>query len=430
MSKKYEDLSKEELLKKLREFEKELKNNKYWLVWENEKFPEQVVLECENNLPVLEEVNNKEIKIPNCDEDYNILIEWDNYHALTVLNYTHENKIDVIYIDPPYNTGNKDFIYNDHFVDKEDSYRHSKWLNFMEKRLKLARNLLKEDWVIFISIDDNEQAQLKLLCDKIFWEENFVSQIIWKKTENIKMDSKYISWNTEYILCYKWIERKSFNKQFSDIERFNLEDKKWKYYLRKLDSKSSTYSKWMDYIIEYDWIKYYAWWSYEKYLERQKSPKAKDSTWLWSKNKYLEWLENWEIIFKNWNVYNKVRYDWIAKKPYISLITEFSQQTWQKEFEEIFWARIFDHPKPRNMIKKLLSMTVDKNSTILDFFAWSWTTWHAVLELNKEDNWNRKFILCTNNQNNICEEVTYKRLEKVMNWYNKNWDWEFINWLW
>jgi len=110
-------------------------------MWDREKEPEQVVLDCENNLPVLKRVKGKEIKTD--DGEDNILIEGDNYHALTVLNYTHKEKIDVIYIDPPYNTGNKDFIYNDRFVDKEDGYRHSKWLNFMEKRLNIAKNLLK-----------------------------------------------------------------------------------------------------------------------------------------------------------------------------------------------------------------------------------------------------------------------------------------------
>jgi len=416
---------------KIKELEQELENlkntKKYWLVWDNEKEPEQVVLDCQRKLPILKEHKNK--KILN-DESWesNILIQWDNYHALQVLNYTHKEAIDVIYIDPPYNTWNKDFIYNDKYIDKEDTYRHSKWLNFMSKRLELAYDLLKEDWVIFISIDDNEQAQLKLLCDDIFWEENFVAQIVWRKTENIKMDSKYISWNTEYILCYIWKLRDSFNKQFSDVERFNLQDEKWKYYLRKLDSKSSTYSKWMDYIIEHEWKKYYAWSSYEKYLERQIKAKAKDATWLWSQNKYLEWFKSWEIIFKNWNVYNKVRYDWIAKKPYISLINDISQQTWQKELDDLFWNRVFDHPKPTLLIKKLLSIVSKKDSLILDFTAWSWTTWHAVLDLNKEDWGNRKFILCTNNENNICEEITYERIKRVSNWYTNS-KWNEIAWL-
>jgi len=162
----YDELSKEELLKIVKKQEKELKSKKYGLVWDSEREPEQVVLDCENNLPVLKRIKDKEIKTDNTED--NIIIEGDNYHALTVLNYTHKEKIDVIYIDPPYNTGKKDFRYNDKYVELDDGYRHSKWLNFMEKRLNLARNLLKNTGILLISIDDNEVAQLKMLCDKIF----------------------------------------------------------------------------------------------------------------------------------------------------------------------------------------------------------------------------------------------------------------------
>ena len=133
---------------------------------------------CKNELPVLEEDKNKEI-VTDKEKPVNILIEGDNYHALSVLNYTHKGKVDAIYIDPPYNRGTGDhFIYNDKIVDKEDAYRHSKWLSFMEKRLKLAKNLLKNSGVIFISIDDNEFSQLELLCDDIFGEKNNIASLI------------------------------------------------------------------------------------------------------------------------------------------------------------------------------------------------------------------------------------------------------------
>src|SRR3989338_305938 len=166
-SMKYTDNNSEiEILKiEVSRLKKELKKKKkYGLVWEEK--PEEVIDMCKKKLPVLKEVKNKEI-ITDKNKPMNLLIEGDNYHALSVLNYTHAKKVDVIYIDPPYNTGNKDFIFNDRFVDKEDGYRHSKWLSFMEKRLKLAKNLLKDTGVIFISIDDNEFSQLKILCDEI-----------------------------------------------------------------------------------------------------------------------------------------------------------------------------------------------------------------------------------------------------------------------
>jgi len=180
---KYTDNNSEiEILKiEVSRLKKELKKKKkYGLVWEEK--PEEVIDMCKKKLPVLKEVKNKEI-ITDKNKPMNLLIEGDNYHALSVLNYTHAKKVDVIYIDPPYNTGNKDFIFNDRFVDKEDGYRHSKWLSFMEKRLKLAKNLLKDTGVIFISIDDNEMAQLKLLMDDknkgLFGEENFVQNFMW-----------------------------------------------------------------------------------------------------------------------------------------------------------------------------------------------------------------------------------------------------------
>jgi adenine-specific DNA-methyltransferase len=168
----------EKLKVEIERLKKELKEKKtYGLVWEKEKHKEEVVEMCKKKLPVLKEIKDKEI-ITDKNKPVNLLIEGDNYHALSVLNYTHAGKVDVIYIDPPYNTGNKDFIFNDNYVDREDAYRHSKWLSFMEKRLKLAKNLLKDTGVILISIDDNEVAQLKLLMDDknkgMFGEDNFL----------------------------------------------------------------------------------------------------------------------------------------------------------------------------------------------------------------------------------------------------------------
>ncbi len=447
---KYQDLTKEELLKKLWELENELKNKKYWLVWDAEKFPEQVVLECENNLPVLEDVKLKEIKNPpafgiplnkgDLNWDYNILIEWDNYHALTVLNYTHEAKIDVIYIDPPYNTGNKDFIYNDKFIEKEDKFRHSKWLNFMEKRLKLAQKLLKDDWVIFISIDDNEQAQLKLLCDKIFWEENFVWKWMWFRSATPPNLSHKIKKNFEYIIWYEkvknnkkyvWVKKESkstdpFTKPqntlkilkfppntiiFNNFTKWLI--KNWIYWTSKFPNKLLN-----DLIIE-NWY--------------NKNEVSFENKFVWLQEKLNEELINNTKVFCSKDLvlsYKKENYSNEVPPNIIdfSVWVETTEQAWNNLIE-IFWEKLFDYPKPVSLISYLINFINKKDSTILDFFAWSWTTWHAVLDLNKEDWWNRKFILCTNNENNICEEITYKRLEKVINWYNKKWDWEFVEWL-
>lgn len=192
-----------ELLAEIRKLEAELKRLKktkrYGLVWEEK--PEVFEAEAKNALPVLEEVGELAFA-DGSEKPQNLIIEGDNFHSLAALSYTHRGLVDVIYIDPPYNTGNKDFVYNDRYVDKEDDFRHSKWLSFMEKRLRLARDLLKETGVIFISIDDNEQAQLKMLCDEVFGEGNFVAQVIWEKKYSPQNDSKYISMMHDYLLCY------------------------------------------------------------------------------------------------------------------------------------------------------------------------------------------------------------------------------------
>ena len=193
----YTNWDRKELIKEIDQLRK---RKKYGLVWEDK--PENVVEQCKTELPVLEEVKNKEI-FTDPDKPVNLLIEGDNYHALSVLNYTHKGKIDVIYIDPPYNTGNKDFVYNDDYVDSEDMFRHSKWISFIEKRLKLAKNILSKNGVIFISIDDNEFAQLKFICDDIFGETNLIGIFTWirkKKGSNLSKEFRKI---TEYVLAYK-----------------------------------------------------------------------------------------------------------------------------------------------------------------------------------------------------------------------------------
>ena len=171
----------------------------YGLVWEDK--PEAVEERLREELPILQAVKDRALISKNPDAPNHILIEGDNLEALTTLAYTHEGKIDVIYIDPPYNTGNKDFIYNDSYVDSEDSYRHSKWLSFMARRLRIAKKLLSDRGVIFISIDDNEQAGLKLLCDQIFKSCNYISSIPWHSRQSLQNDTD-LSVIHEYLLCY------------------------------------------------------------------------------------------------------------------------------------------------------------------------------------------------------------------------------------
>ena len=164
MANDYSKLSKDELLKVVEKLES---RKKYGLIWDEERTKEKFEKDAENALPVLKEVKGKEINTDS-SKPFNILIEGENYHALSVLNYTHQGKIDVIYIDPPYNTGAKDWKYNNDYVDINDTYRHSKWLSMMSKRLRLAKKLLKDDGVLICAIDENELNRLGLLLEDIF----------------------------------------------------------------------------------------------------------------------------------------------------------------------------------------------------------------------------------------------------------------------
>lgn len=413
---KYKNLSKEQLLQLVEKQEKELKNKKYGLVWDSEREPEQVVLDCENNLPVLKRVKGKEIKT-NDDED-NILIEGDNYHALTVLNYTHKNKIDVIYIDPPYNRGEKDFIYNDNYVDKEDGFRHSKWLNYMQKRLNIAKNLLKEDGLIFISIDDLEFSQLKHIVNQIFGNNNFLGVLI-RKTKSITSDAKTgLNIQHEYcIVSAKNIDKIKLSGEKKTYESYSNPDND-----PKGDWTSSDPTA-MD-----DGRK-------NKNIEPITNPyTGKNDTpgngrrWRFNSDGYKKLIEEKKIIFKK--DYRDNERGFILKRYKNELESEFNvaqsllvenkflNQVATKELASIFKKKVFDFPKPLIYLKTLLNIANKENDAIiLDFFAGTGTTGHAVLELNKEDGGNRKFILCTNNENNICEDVTYPRIEKVINGY-------------
>lgn len=185
------------LLSYLSDLEKDVNGKKYGLVFEEHR--EEIDEVLDTHTPVLTE--DRDLFIDNGGQ-MNFLIEGDNLASLKLLEKTHKGKIDLIYIDPPYNTGNKDFIYDDIFVDSEDSFKHSKWVSFMSERLTIAKKLLSNEGAIFIQIDDNEQAPLKLLCDDVFSADNFMGIIIQNKM-NAKNDTVNIQKNHEYILAYR-----------------------------------------------------------------------------------------------------------------------------------------------------------------------------------------------------------------------------------
>lgn len=437
---KYKNLSKGELLSLLEKKEQELKNKKHGLVWDSEREPEKVVMDCKKYIPVLKRIKNKEIVTDNSED--NLLIEGDNYHALTVLCYTHQEKINFIYIDPPYNTGNKDFIYNDKYVDEEDRFRHSKWLNFMEKRLELMKKLLKDSGVICISISDIELCNLRLLCDQVFGPNNFIACIP-RRTKSSGKTSNKIVLNHDYILIY------SKNADLTTLGGVSYVDKKYEHedeYVERrgryklnqtLDYNSLRYSKDLDYPIEIDGEVYYPGGSYEKYLKRQNGDfKRTDWVWRWSKDLFKFGYENGFIVVKknkngNSRLYTKTY--WKAKigkkngEYFIEEIdrtkamttldlmdSEYSNDNAKKELKRYFNDTVFDYLKPSILLKTLLKLHTKSDGIVLDCFAGSGTLAQAVLELNKEDNGNRKFILCTNNEGSICENVTYPRVKKIM----------------
>jgi len=392
----------------------QIKGQKYGLVFEEHK--EAIDEKLENNLPVLTE--EKELFVGNGGE-MNFLLEGDNMASLQLLEKTHKGKIDVIYIDPPYNTGNKDFIYDDDFVDSADSFRHSKWLSFMEKRLRIARELLSEKGVIFISIDDNEQATIKILCDEIFGENNFVGNYIWRKKYGGGQAVDYFSTEHEYICVYRKTDQMFWRDE--TVERsskeFNHSDSNGIFKTTKLAKWGNT-SRREDRPTMYFPIK-----APDNSDCFPIAPDGNDGRWRIGKEKMKILEQNnlihWEQKENEWIPYEKEYFTGQTKtikdRSIIYDVAETGDGS--NVLTEIFNTKDkFLNPKPVEIIAKLLKNVSEKShsSTILDFFAGSGTTGHAVLKLNAEDGGKRRFILCTNNENGICRDITYERLKTVI----------------
>ena len=398
-------------------------HKKYGLVWEDK--PEEVEERLRSELPVLKEVKERAIISDDPDAPNHILIEGDNLEALVALTYTHAGKIDVIYIDPPYNTGNKDFIYNDSYVDREDGYRHSKWLSFMDKRLKIAKTLLSEDGTIFISIDDNEQAQLKLLCDEVFGIEYYVTSIPRITKLQRSAQEKHMDISHDYLLCYSHSEDFAHNIA-REIDESRVRKDAIGTYIEGdtkaiLADKSKGYSAGGDYDFEYNGRVY--------------SPVDRNGVrnrWLWTRER-MEAAAKLGILVETGSslrmqLYLDKKFDDKTNKmvPRSSNLifhtsdlmsdSKFTNSTGSAELRSVEDAlfRKFNNPKPLSLIKTLLTFYEDKNINVLDFFAGSGTTLHAIMLQNAEDGGNRTGILVSNNENSICEEVTYIRNKLVI----------------
>ena len=434
--------------KRIRELEKEnarlahelsVKMDKYGLYWLD--CPEAFDEESEDKIPVLEEVPDKEIR--NDDgKPIHILIEGDNYHALTCLNFTHRGKIDVIYIDPPYNTG-KDFYYKDKRtleqypngepIKMNHPLRHSAWLSFMEKRLKLAKWLLRDSGIIFISINDNEQANLKLLCDKIFREKNFITTFP-RKGNGGRQDSDHYAIVHEYVLGYARDITKLKAGEMVYERVFPLYDES-----RKLRYKVQLLRKWGDKSLRADRpnLYYPIYWN-PKTKEFSTKCKGKswkgiypmidaetEGRWRWGKTTMneafaeglVEMREDSGVLIPYERIYEDPD-DTEETKLYSSWIDKIDNSTGTALLKDMIKDCPFEYPKPVDLIARLIQMgSKRKDCVVLDFFAGSGTTFHAVSQLNSKDGGTRQCLLCTNTENNICDGVTYPRVSKVINGY-------------
>ena len=417
------------------ELEKEVRGKKYGLVFEEHR--ERVDVELTENIPVLKEEKKRFISRRGAETQsgrdalvasaapLNFLIEGDNLAALKLLEKTHRGRIDLIYIDPPYNTGNKDFIYNDSYVDKTDTFRHSKWLSFMQKRLEIARRLMSDKGVIFISIDDNEQAALKLLCDDVFGEENFIAQLVIQRSTNGMGDKKGFARNHDYCLCYQKSAASQFYGLTPDddyIKKFDKVDSHGRYKMDGILMKKGAGSRREDSPTLFFPL-YYSPQTGEVCLEKKRGFKERypikangsEGRWTWGREKIRE--ESYRLYgSSNGTIYVK---DYLTDDRRMKVKTILQNPAYltdraTNELIDIFGKKLFDTPKPVTLLKTLLDVATDKNSIVLDFFAGSGTTGHAVMKLNAEDGGKRKFILVTNNENGICEKVTYERLKRVM----------------
>lgn len=420
--KKNQSLSKDELLSENERLIDELKKSKkYGLVWEQK--PEDVVDMCKKRLPVLREVRKMAIKT-NKVEPVNILIEGDNYHAVSVLNFTHNKKIDVIYIDPPFNTGAQDWKYNNDYVDKNDAYRHSKWLCMMSHRLKVAKKLLRNDGVLICAIDDNECAHLGVLLEEIFHGYEIHCITIVHNPRGVQGDNFSYTHEYAYFVFKKGL--KVIGNRIiadKDISWRNLRDNGGE--SLRTDARNCFYGI----IVKNGKII-----GFTDVLNSDEHPEKQT---MQINDKFVVYPIDSEGIERKWRyslqsvekIKNLLR---TKKKSYgyeIQLGKNFGtvRTVWQdsKYDSNEYGTKLvnslvpncnFDFPKSvYNTFDCVAPILRSRNNAIiLDFFAGSGTTGHAVMILNKEDNGKRRFILNTDNENGIAREVCYPRIKKVI----------------
>ena len=457
----------EDTLIAINEIENELTRKKYGLVWEEHE--ERVDTQMKLNIPIFSEVVDKTI---NSDKNsrYNFLLEGDNLHSLRLLEKSYKNSIDVIYIDPPYNTGKKDFVYDDVYIDSNDGFIHSKWLSFMYKRLIIARGLISNDGVIVISIGYQEVNNLILLCQELFDDKQVTCVTV--QTSGGKPNGGF-TFVHEYLVFIApnnfmpnsmnftgGIERSPFEGlTLSTFSKTNRPNQAYPIFIDDNNMNIVGIGKSLAERIKEGC---YTGDPADFKFDFNEAPEGTSALWpISSKGVECVWrlipsrlLEDWEKgyikVIKNKAKNNPNNYsiqylpDGVIKKIISGDLEVLGRQDgaptlilgknrteggeiptiWtEKEFyttkgtdliKDIFKSNQFSYPKPLELITEIIRAVSKENSIILDFFAGSGTTAHAVLELNKEDGGNRRFILCTNNENGICENVTYPRIKTVI----------------
>lgn len=421
----YSDWSKEELIKRVHALEK---RKKYGLVWDEERTKEKFEADAEGKLPVLKEVKARETKT-DPEKPTHILIEGDNYHSLSVLNYTHEKSIDVVYIDPPYNTGATDWKYNNHYVDINDAWRHSKWLTMMKNRLQLVPNLLKKDGVVIVTIDDNEACTLGLLLEEIFPGKERATVVIKYNPAGTARNGFSRSHEYAYFLLNpgQEIEKRpappdvrdqnlrrhgnGANRQDSPTMFFPIcVDKKTLRVINVGDVPPDNFHPKKQTI---ETAKYYEVWPLDN--------RDKEKRWYYGKARIqarghdeltCKWIKDRLHVYFHTDNESEQKYQsvWVG--------SEYDSGAHGGSLVRDIVGQQFPFPKSLYAVRDCLNAIVrnKKNAVILDFFAGSGTTGHATLDLNK-DGGNRQFILCTNNENNICESICHPRIERVIRGY-------------
>ena len=424
----YTNWTKEQLIEQLKSFEE---TKKYGLVWVNKK--EDVKEKFKLYSPLLS-LNPKKCFFENDKSENNIFIEGDNLDSLSILNYSHKGKIDVIYVDPPYNTGATNWKYNNSYVDSEDPYRHSKWISFMYFRLHLARTLLSEEGIICITIDDYEFPRLFMVMEEIFGSNNFLGNVIIRNNPGGRKSKRKVAAQHEYAIFFSKNPQVSIAKIDIEIEnkshKYKKNDKgeliEWRN-LRKEGSDSMAKpgsDRFYPIYFDSDTGEI----SSSKILPIKILPldsKGDKRIWRRSKDDVDVLFKKNELKIKKTSYGNQVYFQFkgglSGETPKsLQLDNKFSASEYgTKELDNILGEReSFNFPKSKHAVAQCIKIASSKkDAIILDFFAGSGTTGQAVLELNNEDGGNRKFILCTNNENKIADEVCYPRISKIMGGY-------------